>query len=75
MAKHQYMAPDLYKLAYRKDRMVYEELQGNQWTRGLSRINTIDQMAQDLMLWDLVQGTRLNDQPDQIKWIWTGHGQ
>jgi len=66
--------PDLFKLAWRKNRSVREELQHQSWTRGLWRMESVEEMASFIRLWDLVQSVQLTNEPDAIKWKWTAHG-
>ncbi|PVH31679.1 hypothetical protein PAHAL_9G208900 [Panicum hallii] len=68
------LAPSLYKLAWRKNRTVREELQDNNWTRGLWRMTTTDEMAELVPLCGLIQQVQLTDQPDEIWWKWTPDG-
>jgi len=49
------IAPGLFKFAWRKNRKVREELQDQSWTRGLWRMNTVQEMVEFVTLWDLVQ--------------------
>jgi len=67
------IAPGLYRLAWRKNRKVREELQDQSWTRGLWRMSTVEEMADFVTLWDLVQQVSLNDQEDQNAWRWTAN--
>jgi len=46
--------PDLYKLAWRKNKTVKEELLNQNWTKGLWRMQSVDQMASFVELWDLL---------------------
>jgi len=68
------IAPGLYKLAWRKHRKVKEELQDQKWTRGLWRMTTVQEMAEFVILWDLVQQVQLTDGTDEIRWRWTADG-
>ena len=68
------IAPRLYKLAWRKNRKVNEELQDQSWTRGLWRMSSVEEMVDFVILWDLVQQVSLNDQEDQLSWQWTANG-
>jgi len=68
------IAPRLYKLAWRKNRKVNEELQDQSWTRGLWRMSSVEEMVEFVILWDLVQQVSLNDQEDQLSWRWTANG-
>jgi len=58
--------PDLFKLAWRKNKTVREELVNQSWTRGLWRMQTIEEMASFVKLWDLVQQVQLINEPDKI---------
>jgi hypothetical protein len=53
---------------------VAADLQNQQWTRVLWRMNTAEQMAEFVILWDMVQQIRLSDATDSILWRWTGNG-
>jgi len=55
------IAPGLYKLAWRKNRTVKEDITDQQWTRGLWRMDSVDLMAQFVVLWDAVQQIQLTD--------------
>ena len=66
--------PNLFKLAWRKNRTVKEELVNHNWTRGLWRMQSVQEMACFVNLWDAVQAIQLTDQPDSIRWKWTAHG-
>jgi len=66
--------PDLFKLAWRKNKTVREELVNQSWTRGLWRMQTIEEMASFVKLWDLVQQVQLTNEPDKIYWRWTADG-
>jgi hypothetical protein len=58
----------LFKWAWRKNQTVQAGLINQSWTRGLWRMETVQQMAEFVKLWDLVQAQQLNDQDDQIRW-------
>ena len=51
-----------------------EELQYQSWTRGLWRMCSVEEMAEFVILWDLVLQVSLNDQEDQLFWHWTANG-
>ena len=55
------IAPGLYKLAWRKHRTVREDITDQQWTRGFWRIDTVELIAQVVVIWDAVQQIRLTD--------------
>ena len=67
-------APGLYKLAWRKNRTVKEDIINQQWTRGLWRMDSIELMAQFVVLWDAVHQIQLTNMSDQIFWKWTANG-
>ncbi|WVZ56447.1 hypothetical protein U9M48_006975, partial [Paspalum notatum var. saurae] len=68
------IAPSLYPLAWRKNKKVHEELVDLNWTRGLWRMSTEQQLQEFIALWDLLEGAQLSDQPDSIRWKWTADG-
>jgi mannosylglycoprotein endo-beta-mannosidase len=68
------MAPNLFKLAWRKNRTAAEELTNHHWTRGLWRMSTADEIAEFILLWDKLQHIQLTDETDSITWRWTAHG-
>lgn len=47
---------NLYKLAWRKHKKVFEEVTNANWTRGLRRMSSVVEMAEFVELWDRVQG-------------------
>jgi len=61
-------------LAWRKQRTVQQELQNNNWTHGLWQMTTAQEMAEFIILWELVQGVQLSDETDSITWRWTANG-
>ena len=54
--------------SWRKNKTVMEELENLNWTRGLRRMGSVDEMAQFVELWDYTLNIHLTDQADQIKW-------
>jgi hypothetical protein len=68
------IAPNLFRLAWRKNQSVQEDLQDDRWTRGLWRMTTAKEMAKLVLLWSMLQEVQLTDRPDEIKWRWTSHG-
>jgi len=67
--------PNLFRLAWRKNKTVKEELENLNCTRGLWRMGSVDEMAQFVELWDYTLNIHLTDQADQIKWNWTANGE
>ena len=68
------IAPSLYKLAWRKHLKVKDQLLNQSWTRGLWRMSTVEEMAEFVALWDLVQNVQLTSEEDQIQWKWSADG-
>jgi len=66
--------PDLYRLAWRKNKTIREELQNQNWTRGLWRMQTVEEMASFVQLWDFAQELHLSNTPDSVTWRWTADG-
>jgi hypothetical protein len=46
------LAPNLFKFAWRKNNTVAADLVNHNWTRGLWRMSTIEEMAEFIHLWD-----------------------
>lgn len=69
------LAPNLYKLAWRKHRRVFEEVTNANWTHGLWRMSTVTEMAEFVELWDRVQGVQFTDSQDELHWRWTANGE
>lgn len=68
------VAPNFYKLAWRKHRKVQEEVNDHNRTRGLWRMSSITEISEFVTLWDLVQDVTFTDMPDDIIWRWTTDG-
>jgi hypothetical protein len=68
------LAPSLYPLAWRKKRLVRDDVTNHNWTRGLWRMESAKQMAEFIHLWDLVQQAQLSNQGNRIEWKWTANG-
>jgi hypothetical protein len=68
------MAPNLFKLAWCKKNYVADDLHNQRWTRGLWRMNTVDKMAEFMLLWDKLQSAELTETQDTIVWRWTANG-
>jgi hypothetical protein len=67
--------PNLYKLAWRKHRKVFEEVTNANWMRGLWRMSTVAEMVEFVELWDRVQQVQFTDNQDQMFWRWTANGE
>ena len=68
------IAPNLYKLAWRKHLKVKDQLINQSWTRGLWKMSSVEEMTEFVGLWDLVQNVQLTLEKDQIAWRWTADG-
>jgi len=67
-------APSLFKLAWRKNNSVRDDITDHKWTRGLWRMSTVEQMAEFIGLWDAVHAVQFTDSPDTLTWKWTANG-
>jgi hypothetical protein len=68
-------APDLFKIATRKNRTVAKELHDNNWIRSIARVSTPVQLAQYLRVWDVVTNAAPTPGlPDTISWTLSGDG-
>ncbi|KAF8694252.1 hypothetical protein HU200_038390 [Digitaria exilis] len=68
------IAPDLYKLAWRKNENVAASLTNGQWKRGLRHLSTTEEINQYVELRGLVREVQLGDQPDDIAWRFSANG-
>ena len=68
------VAPNLYKLAWRKKLTVREEVENQTWTRGLWRMTTATEMAEFVLMWEQVQAVQFSVVQDEIRWKWTANG-
>ncbi|TVU02801.1 hypothetical protein EJB05_51684, partial [Eragrostis curvula] len=66
------LAPDLFRLAWRKNGTVAMGLTEGRWKRGLQRLSTTEEVDQYVQLW--IQQTQLTDQRDDIVWRFTANG-
>ena len=66
--------PDLFRIATRKCRTVQKELFNRNWIRSLAHITSAEQMAQFVLLWNILQEIALQPTPDTITWRWTASG-
>jgi hypothetical protein len=69
------IAPDLYKIASHKKRLVTKEIQDNNWILSVSRLNFADQLHNFIMVASILADVALDPlQPDSISWLWTNDG-
>lgn len=60
------IAPSQFKLALWQEKILREDQINHNWTRGLWRMNTIEEMSEFVVLWYLVQNITFTDRPDEI---------
>ena len=61
-------APELYKIATRKNRTACEDLEGYGWIIAIARLSTIVQLCEFLDIWQLLQTTGIDpSRPDSIR--------
>lgn len=68
------LTPNLYKLAWRKNNIVAEDIANQNWLRRLWLMPSAQEMAKFINMRDLVQDVQLTDVADSITWWWTAHG-
>jgi hypothetical protein len=68
------IAPNLFKQARFKKRMVATELQDNNWIKNLGEINSTSALEEYILLYSALSTMALTDQRDQIIWRWTSNG-
>ena len=68
------LAPDLYKLAWHKNRTVAKALHNRKWMRGLRRMTTTTEIQQYVQLWSLLQTVQLNEEADKTAWRFNASG-
>lgn len=51
-----------------------EAMQDDNWTKGLWRMQTADEMAETIILENRLMEVQLNDQHDEIIWLWMADG-
>jgi hypothetical protein len=69
------LAPDLYKLAPRKQGTVAQAMAGGRWKRGLHSIRSTQELHQFVHLWTLLRHCQqLTDQQDEFKGRFSSDG-
>lgn len=68
------IAPNLFKLAWRKNLTVEEELQNLNWTRGLWNMSSATEIAELVILWGELDRVQLTNEEDVLLWKWTRDG-
>lgn len=68
------LAPNLYKLAWRKRQSVRDDMMNGNWTRGLWRMTTAEELAEMESLLMLLSEVHLTNREDKFVWKWTADG-
>lgn len=69
------MAPEVAKLAWRKNLKVADALTENKWMKGLQRVGNEEQVVlQFVNLWELIQEVQLSQDRDSIVWVFNSKG-
>jgi hypothetical protein len=68
------LAPNLFKSAKFKKRMVHTELRDYNWIKNLKEINSPTLLEEFVLLFLALKGINLTDQKDEIIWRWTTNG-
>ena len=58
----------------KKNRTVAQGLHANSWARDIQGTFGIHEIGQYLQLWQMIEGTILTEEPDQLLWRWTTTG-
>ena len=69
------MAPTIFKRSRCKSISIKEGFQEGRWMRGLSRLNSEEELQQFLSLWEVVQNVQLSSTADSISWRLTANGE
>ncbi|XP_073353618.1 uncharacterized protein [Aegilops tauschii subsp. strangulata] len=69
------IAPELFKIASRKNRTVHEELSNESWIRAVSSLRSMHQLGEFVSIWEWIsQTTLLPTNEDHISWNLTTNG-
>jgi hypothetical protein len=69
------IAPDLYKIASQKKRLVSKEFKDDNWITVVSRLNSMEQLRDFILVANIVATVTLDpSQQDTISWLWTASG-
>lgn len=68
-------APELFKIASRKNRSVCKEMTDGNWIRAVGRLSSLAQLHEFVDLTNIVSSIVLDPQrPNSITWVWTKDG-
>jgi hypothetical protein len=68
------VAPELHRLAWRKNFLVAKGMDAEKWMRGLHRISTQEETNQFVHLWQMLRHVQLTNQANSIAWRFTTYG-
>jgi mannosylglycoprotein endo-beta-mannosidase len=68
------IAPECFRLTWRKNHSVAAALPTGRWMRGLQRLSSADGMQQFVQLWIQLNQVQLNNDPDTLRWRFTADG-
>lgn len=68
------MAPEVAKLAWRKNLKVADALTENKWMKVLQRMSNEEQVLQFVNLWELIQEVQLSQDRDSLVWVFNSKG-
>jgi hypothetical protein len=69
------LAPNLYKKAFYKYKMVNRELNNMNWIRNINQINTETPIDEFIILFIALNDVVLTEEKDAISWKWTTSGE
>jgi len=69
-----HIAPECFRLAWRKNITAQQALHDRRWMRGLRRISTTSALHQFVDLWGKLQHIQLSEVEDTISWRLTANG-
>jgi hypothetical protein len=69
------LGPNLYQMARRKERIVYNELHDLNWVRNLRNFNSTSLLEEFTLLFMALSNVQLSYQHNIIRWKWTIDGQ
>jgi hypothetical protein len=68
------IAPNIFKLAWRKNHTPAQGLNAGKWMQGLQRKVTSEEIEQFIKLWSLIAQVQRTVEPDKITWPFIANG-
>lgn len=68
------LAPTIFKRSRCKSISIKDGFQEGRWMRGLSRLNSEEELQEFLSLWEVIQNVQLSSEADSISWRLTANG-